>query len=233
MSDVSITATWHRRLAITALVTAPVLAALSVVLQPDLPAGAADRLASIDAAGWTGVVSAAAFAASQLPMIAAALALGHLLRDRAPRLGLAGAALLVAGSFGHAVFGGMSLTFVAMAGDEDHRAAYAGLMDRLMNSPMMLFSVLGLLGTVIGVLLLSIGLFRAAVGPRWVGPALWAFLLVEFVGSSVSPHASYLSSVLFCAAFGALAGEAARGWDGVSPARSDDHPVVASASSTS
>ena len=42
-------------------------------------------------------------------------------------------------------------------------------------------------GTVVGTLVLSIGVFRAQVGPRWVGPALWAFLLLEFVGSAWAP----------------------------------------------
>jgi hypothetical protein len=232
MSNISVNETAHRRLAITGLVAAPVLAVVSVVAQPDLPTSAAGRLASIDAAGWKGVASAAAFAASQLPMIAAALGIGHLLRNRAPRLGLVGAVLLVAGCFGHAVFGGMSLTFVAMSHDETHRAAYAGLMDQLMSSPMMLFSVLGLLGTVLGLLLLSIGLFRGAVGPRWVGPALWAFLVVEFVGSSISPRASYLSGLLLLAAFAALTVEAARSWTRAPQTDRSDVAMVASTSAS-
>jgi hypothetical protein len=203
-----------RTLAVTGLVAAPILSAVSVLLQPDLPADGAARLASIDAAGATAAVSAAAFALAQLPMVAAALGIGHLVRPRAPRLGLVGAVILVIGCFGHSVFGGMSMTFVAMSHDEAHRTAYAGLVSDLMSSPLMLFSILGLLGTVVGVLLLSIGIFRAGVGPRWVGPALWAFLLVEFVGTAMSPRATYLSGVLFVAAFGALAVEARRSWYG-------------------
>jgi hypothetical protein len=78
---------------------------------------------------------------------------------------------------------------------------------------MMLFSVVGLAGTVVGLLLLSIGLFRGHVGPRWAGPALWAFLVVEFVGTSMSGSASYLSGLLFLSAFLALALEARRSWD--------------------
>jgi hypothetical protein len=74
----------------------------------------------------------------------------------------------------------------------------------------MLFSVVGLLGTVLGILLLSIGLFRAHMGPRWVGPTLWAFLLVEFVGTSLSRSAAYLSVLGFAAAFFGLAAYAAR-----------------------
>jgi hypothetical protein len=63
---------------------------------------------------------------------------------------------------------------------------------------------------VLGLLLLSIGLFRGHVGPRWVGPVLWAFLVVEFVGTSLSGSAAYLSVLCFAAAFLALAGYVAR-----------------------
>jgi hypothetical protein len=204
----------HRTLAVAGLVAAPLLAVLSVLLQPDLPSSPTDRLAAIDAAGWRAAVSAAAFAVEQLPTIAAALAIGHLLRARSPRLGSVGATLLVAGCVGHAVFGGYMLTLVAAAGDPAHRSAYAQLVDTVESSPMMLFSVVGLAGTVLGLLLLSVGLFRAHVGPRWVGPALWAFLVVEFVGTSMSDSASYLAGLLYLAAFGALAVQARRAWDG-------------------
>jgi prepilin signal peptidase PulO-like enzyme (type II secretory pathway) len=69
----------------------------------------------------------------------------------------------------------------------------------------MLVSVVGLAGTVLGLLLLSIGLFRTGLGPRWVGPALWTFLVVEFVGGALSEYASYVSSVLLLVAFFGLA----------------------------
>ena len=63
----------------------------------------------------------------------------------------------------------------------------------------------GLLGTVLGVLLLSIALFRSRTGPRWVGPVLWAFLVVEFVGSNLSEWASPVSVALYAVALGAIA----------------------------
>ena len=114
------------------------------------------------------------------------------------------------GCFGHTVFGGISMTYLMMAHDEGNRGVYADLMNRLQGSPVMLFSAVGLLGTVLGLLLLGIGLFRSGTGPVWVGPATWAFLLVEFVGSAVSSHASYLSVLLLGAAFFALAGVVGR-----------------------
>ena len=200
---------FRRTTAVACLVAAPVLAAVSELLQPDLGDSTSDRLAAM--AGTGAAISAAAFVLSQLPTLVAVLAIGHLLTPRSRRLAAFGTVLGVLGAFGHTVFGGISLVWVAMANDgAAHRATYAALIDDMTNGPVMLFSVVGLLGTVLGILLLSIGLFRAQVGPRWVGPALWAFLLVEFVGTSLSRSASYLSVLCFAAAFLGLAGYAAR-----------------------
>jgi hypothetical protein len=188
----------------TALVTGPVLAGVSVILQPDLAGSPLHRLAAMGSS--RAAVSAVAFVVSQLPLLVAILAIGRLLMRRAPRLSSWGSALGVLGCFGHAVFGGISMVYLVMARDAAHRDVYAGLMSRLDSSPVMLFSVAGLLGTVVGLLLLGTGLLRSGVGPVWAGPAIWAFLVVEFVGTAVSSRASYLSVVLLGAAFFALAG---------------------------
>lgn len=187
-----------------ALVAAPVIAGVSVILQPDLGGTSGDRLAAM--AHPAAAVSAVAFLVSQLPLLVGILAIGRLLLPRAPRLSAWGTALGVLGCFGHTVFGGTSLIYLMMAGDRSHRGVEAALFDRIQNSPVMLFSVIGLAGTVLGLLLLGIGLFRTRTGPGWVGPVIWAFLAVEFVGTAVSSYASYLSVLLLGAAFVAIAG---------------------------
>lgn len=193
----------------SALVLGPVLAGVSVIFQPDLGSTPGDQLAAIGDSPLA-ALSLVTFLVGQLPMLVAILAIGRLLADRAPRLSAWGTALGVLGCFGHTVFGGISMTYLMMAHDEGNRGVYADLMNRLQGSPVMLFSAVGLLGTVLGLLLLGIGLFRSGTGPVWVGPATWAFLLVEFVGSAVSSHASYLSVLLLGAAFFALAGVVGR-----------------------
>jgi hypothetical protein len=185
-----------------ALVLAPVLAAISVVLQPELGSQAVDRLAGMDST--PAALSAAAFLVDQLPMLVAILGIGRLLLPAAARLSAWGTGLGVLGCFGHTAFGGLSLVLVAMSRDAAHRDVYAALVDDVFNGPIMLVSIAGLLGTVLGLLLLGIGVFRTRIGPVWVGPAIWAFLLVEFVGSNVSQYASYLSVLLLGAAFWAL-----------------------------
>jgi hypothetical protein len=198
-------ATFRRTIAAAALVATPLLSAISVVLQPDLGSDSAGRLAALS--GALPAVSAVAFLLAQLPAMVAFLALGHVLRDSARRLSLWGVCLGVLGAFGHTVFGGMSMLELVMAGDALHRPAYAGLLDSVQASPVMLFSAIGLVGTVAGTLLISVALWRSRFGPRWVSPALWAFLLVEFLLASAMPYARYLSPVLMLAAYVALAVE--------------------------
>lgn len=205
MNHLSDTATFRRTATATGLVVAAVASAASVVLQPAFQDGYAARLAAIHDAGASAALSAALFAFAQLPMLAAVLGIAHLLRRGAPVLSNLGGLLGVLGTFGHAVFGGVALVTVVMAGDPAHRTEYAALWRDVESSPLMLFAGTGLVGTVLGVLLLSIGLWRTQVVARWVPVTLWVFLVVEFVGTNLSSYASYVSGLCFLAAFGAMA----------------------------
>ena len=195
----------RRDLAATALVAASLLGLLSVALQPDFPTGHAARLAALDDAGPRGAVSAVAFLLQQLPFLVAVLGLGHLLRRQAPRLSSAGVLLGVLGAFGHTVFGGLSMVYLLMSSDEAHRQQYAALYARIEASPVMIFALLGLGGTVLGLLLLAVAMFRTGVVPRWVPGLLLAFLVLEFAGSGVSTYASSVAGACFVIAFCALA----------------------------
>lgn len=194
----------RRLAAVSSLIVAPVLGLVFSVLSPPFPDDPADRLAGF-ADGPLPAVSAVAFLLMQLPMLVAFLALGRLLLPASPRLSAWGTALGVVGCFGHVVFGGLSMAYLVMAHDEAHRAAYAELLTSIESSPVMLFAIAGLLGTVLGQLLLSVALFRTRTGPVWVGPAIWAFLVLEFAVSNVSAYAGYLAVLLLGAAFWALA----------------------------
>jgi hypothetical protein len=209
MNDTS-SATVRRTLAAAALVTTALLSLLSVALQPVLPADHAARLAALDHAGGRAVVSAVAFLVSQLPLTVAFLGLGHLLRPAAPRLSTTGVLLGCVGTFGHTVFGGLSMGYLLMASDPAHRSTYAGLYARIESSPAMLLALLGLAGTVLGLLLLTIALYRTRVVARWVPTLLAAFLVLEFVGSGFSVFASDVAGTCLLVAFGALARDVRR-----------------------
>lgn len=198
-------AAFRRMAGAVALIAAPLLMLVSVVLAPKFPGGFADRLAAVDEGGTSAAVSAVTFALAQLPFIIGVLAIGHLLRDRAPILSNVGTSVAVLGGFGHSVFGGISLAILAMAADAPNRAIHAALLEQIESGPAAVFMAMGLLGTVLGILLLGIGLFRARVVPRWVPILLWAFLAVEFAGSALSEWASSVSGVLYLVALTAIA----------------------------
>jgi hypothetical protein len=205
MTALSDTATFRRAVAAAGLVAAALTSAASMVLMPPFTEGYDARLAAIHDAGASGAASAALFTLAQLPMLAAVLALAHLVRRGSPVLSNVGGLLAVVGTFGHAVFGGVSLVTVVMAGDPARRAAYAGLWQDVESSPVMVFAAAGLVGTVLGLVLLSIGLWRSRAVPRWVPALLWLFLVVEFVGTNLTDRAAYFSGLCLMVAFTAVA----------------------------
>jgi hypothetical protein len=200
--------TYRRNAVALGLVGYALLSTLSVFTMPDLSGGSTHRLSVMD--HGSAAVSAVAFLVAQLPGLVAFLGIGHLLRRSAPRLGTTGASLAVLGTFGHAVWGGMTLVFLTMAAQDGPRGPMAHVLDDLDNSPAMLFSLLGLAGTVVGIALLAIGLWRGRVGPRWVPAGLAAFLVVEFAGSALSASASYVSAVVLVLTTFGLAGYVVR-----------------------
>src|SRR5688500_8469621 len=162
------TTTPARLFAATCLVATALLSVVSLLLQPEFSADPAERLAAIDAAGTQGVISLLTFALAQLPFMIAAVAIALLVGTASRRLAIAGGALAVVGGFGHAVFGGIGLAYLAMAGDAANRAALAEVVTAVESGPAVIFMAAGMLGTVIGLVLLGIALFRTRVVPRWI-----------------------------------------------------------------
>ena len=212
--------TRNTRLVVAASLAATALLSMfSNVTSPDFSGGYDDRLASIADGGLLVQLSGMAFVLAQLPFVVGMAGLARWLQPS--RLATVGGVLAVLGGFGHAVYGGVMLSQTVMAADGANTSVYAGLMEDLEGAPVLIpFMAMGLLGTVFGVLLLSIAWWRSRTEPRWAAPVLWAFLLVEFVGSGISEWAAYLSVLLYVAALGAIAVRLA--------ARSQHDPVAAS-----
>ncbi len=145
-----------------------------------------------------------AFTFAQLPFLVGVVVVALLCSARAPRLALVGGVLAVLGGFGHAVVGGLVLSQLPMA-DSPEVAVMADLLGSMESGPAIPFMAMGLLGTVLGLLLLGIALFRTRLVPRYVPLALWAFLVVEFVGASLSEWASPAAGALYLVALGGIA----------------------------
>lgn len=153
------------------LVAAPLIALLARVLTTPQYQDEADRpdsaryLAEVATAGTRNDVGAMLTLLSAVLYVGAALALWSIVRTRMPRLGLAGVALTVAGTFGLAAVS----TQVLLAGrfaEEADRDAMVALLDRLNASSQLSIFFLALVAGAIGSILLAIGLYRSRVVPR-------------------------------------------------------------------
>jgi len=205
------TTTPARLFAATCLVVTALLSAISVLTQPEFSADPADRLAAMDTAGAAGVISLLTFVLAQLPFMIAAVAIAMMARGRSPRLAVTGGAVAVIGGFGHSVFGGIGLAYLAMSSDATNRAALADVVTRVESGLAVIFMAAGMLGTVIGLVLLGIALFRSRVVPRWIPVALWSFIVTEFVLTNFSEWASPAAGLLYVAAFTGIAVQLVRG----------------------
>ena len=193
-----------RILGAACLVVTALLSLVSVLLQPDFPNDPADRLAAIAESGSAGTISLLAFALTQLPFMIAAVAIAAL-AARARRTALVGCVLAVLGGFGHAVFGGIGLAYLEMSGDATNRDAMGTVVESIEGGPAVVFMTMGLIGTVLGIILLGVALFRSRSVPRWIPVTLWAFVVVEFAGAGYSEWASYVAGLLYLAAFTGIA----------------------------
>ncbi len=197
------------KLAVLCLIATVGLTAASAALMPDLPDTNAGLLQTLAAAPAQAAAAAACFAMSQLFLIGAVLTIGDIARAGAPRLIGTGMVLTLIGAFGHSVFGGLRLALFGML-DDSGRAQYTAALDRTYDSPVMLFAAMGLLGTVLGLLLLAIGLLRSRAVAPWIPTCLIGFLVVEFVGANLSSWASLAAVGLYAAALLGIAATVTR-----------------------
>lgn len=199
------TATFRRNAVAACLVLAPLLMLASSALQPPFVESYVDRLAGIDDSGGAAWASNVLFVLTQAPMLVVLLGVAHLLRRHSPRLSSVAMGLGVIATFGEAVMGGTGLVYLTMAGDAESRTLFAGVWEQMESSPVMLFAVVGFGGTVLTLVLLSIGLFRSRIAPRWVPVLVWLFLVLEFFASNLTAYASYAATLCLLIAFGAVA----------------------------
>lgn len=193
------TAPLLRRTVAACLVICAAITVASIALMPEFAGDHTDRLAAIAADGTTAGASAALFALAQLPFAVGLLGVAHLLRSRTPVLAILAGTLCALGGFGHAVYGGQSLVMLEMARDPQHYDAYARVLGGVESGWGIPFMAMGLLGTVLGIVLTAVALWRAGLGPRWLPPLLAAFVVVEFGLAGLSVWASYGASLLYAA----------------------------------
>lgn len=186
------------------LLAAAVLTVVSIATQPDFSGDSAARLDAV-AGSSLATVSAMTWILSQAFVLVGVVGVAHLARHGAPVLSAVAAGLLGLSCLGHTVHGGVNLAILAMAEDSSAVQTHAAVLDRLESGIAIPFMAAGLLGLVLGFLALAAALWRSGVAPRWTGPALVAWIVVEFVGSGLSDWAFYGSGLLYLVVFTALA----------------------------
>ena len=196
---------FRREIAAGSLVATALLSGISLLTMPDWPDGFAALLGTIAEHPTTSLISALTFVLAQMPFMVAAVAIGSLVIPSKPVLGAIGVSFAVVGAFGHSVYGGVAMTQLEMAADKSHHAVHADVLTGIESSPLIAFMAMGLLGTVLGLLLLAIGLWRSRAVPTWIPAALGLFLVTEFIGSAITDWAAYASTLLYLAAFTGLA----------------------------
>ena len=197
------TAKVFRGAVVVCLVLAPVLMLISSVLQPPFVTDYVDRLADVDRRRRRRVGVERPLHAhpgrrcwsrsSASPTCSASAALGSPSSARV---------LGVLATFAEAVMGGTGLVYLTMASDAENRELFAGVWEQMESSPVMLFAMLGFGGTVLTLVLLSIGLFRSRVVPAGSRPWSGLFLVLEFFGSALTEYASYAAALCLLLAFG-------------------------------
>lgn len=186
------------------LLAAAVLTVASISTMPDFSGDHTARLEAV-AGSSLATFSALAWVVSQVFILIGVVGVCHLTRHQAPVLSAAAAVLVGLSCFGHSVYGGVNLTMLAMADEPAAIAMHAAALDTLESGIGIPFMAAGMVGLVLGFLALAAALWRSGVGPRWVGPAMMAWLILEFVGSSLSDWAGYGSGLLYLVVFGTLA----------------------------
>jgi hypothetical protein len=199
-------ATYRRTAAALCLMLAAVLSATFMILAaaPGWGSDGVARLQAVADAGGTATVSFVAFVAYQLPLMIGLLGVAHLLRGRTPLLANLGGTLAAVGAVCYAVYGGSQLLIPAMVADQTNLELFAQLRTNAepLTEP---FAALGMVGSVLGLLLLSIALWKAKLGPRWIPVTLWVFFAVEFVGTALSTAAGPMAAALLLVALVSLA----------------------------
>lgn len=175
-----------------------------VLLAPELPADRADWLGAFAEAPGRAAASAHLFLWSQPVFAAACVGLALWLRPYSRKLAVTGGVLGVLSGFMHLVPGSWALTQLVMADDPANYEIYGRLISAQEQSPHMIPYFITGLGMVFAVLLLGIAHFRSRLPMRWAGPVLWAWLVVEFVGTGLFDWATPLSGALLLLGCGGL-----------------------------
>lgn len=189
---------FRRTLAGLALISAPLAFGGSDVIRLSIEGGVGEgreQLAAIAASSGLWQVAAALNMIGVILFVPAILGLMHLLRERSTILGHLGGGVALVGFLGWAAHNRGYYGLMGAASTSDVRGEMPGFIEHWMMSPDTIYYVLMfLVGSTFGMLLLSIGLYRARVTYRWAA-ALFLMGTVLYEVNSFTPASESVFAV--------------------------------------
>lgn len=190
---------FRRTVAGLALISAPLAFGGSDVIRLYIEGGAqegAEQLAAIAASPGLWQAAAALNMIGIILFVPAILGLMHLLRERSTVLGHVGGGLALIGFLGWAAHNRGYYGFMGAAStSEIERGQMVGFIEHSMMTPNTVYYVLMfLVGSLLGMLFLSVGLYRARVTYRWAA-ALFLLGTVLYDVNSFTPASESMLAV--------------------------------------
>jgi hypothetical protein len=177
----------RRRIAGVSLLVAPVLFAGAEILTPESSGDPASQLANYaEHRGATLAASLLGIAAT-IFFLPAIFGVVHMIRARAVTLAHIAGAMCVYGLVtAHAALGGVNLMFYEMTSPNLDKGEMVKLLDDVTHAPAVGAPlVLGHLVFGVGILLLGISVWRSQAFPRWAGPCVSLWIVVDAVIGSL------------------------------------------------
>jgi len=191
---------FRRTLAGLCLIAAPVAGLAATVVAPPAALDIGERL-TIVAEHSTRFLAANLLAVLlQILLVPALLGLLHLLKGRGVVLGHIGGGLALAGVFGY--MGVLATEFVVLQMAQGDRREMISLAERVYGSVgFAVFLMMFLFGLLLGLIVLSVALWRARIAPIWAAACIALASVLDLVAST-STVAVVLAWILLLAGLG-------------------------------
>ncbi len=191
---------FRRTLAGLCLIAAPVAGLAATVIAPPAALDISERLTIVAESSSRFLASNVLAVLMQILLVPGLLGLLHLLKARGVVLGHIGGGLALAGVLGY--MGVLATEFVLLEMAKGNRQEMLALAERVYGSVGFgIFLLMFLFGLLLGLILLSVALWRARIVPLWAATCIALAPVLDFVGST-STVAVVLTWILLLAGLG-------------------------------
>jgi len=193
---------FRRTLAGLCIIAAPVAGLAATVVAPPAALDVGERLTIVTEYSTRFLAANLLAVLLQILLVPALLGLLHLLKGREVALGHIGGGLALAGVFGY--MGVLATEFVVLQMAQGDRREMISLAERVYGSVgFAVFLMMFLFGLLLGLIVLSVALWRARIAPIWVAVCIALASVLDLVAST-STVAVVLAWILLLAGLGRI-----------------------------